>query len=122
MCGAKPPLYSSRFRSMTEDYLTPMEPTFEALGPPPISMEQGVRERTRTRMGVMPGTHMGEIASSLMLFKGFSVSMMMKHWARAGTMPTGTDRAQYVARLEKNIGTTINEAAFAQATGANNNN
>lgn len=62
-------------------------------------MEQGIRERTRTRMGVMPGTHMGELASSLMLFKGFSVSMMMKHWARAGTMPTGTDRAQYVARL-----------------------
>lgn len=62
-------------------------------------MEQGVRERTRTRMGVMPGTHMGELASSLMLFKGFSVSMMMKHWARAGTMPTGTDRAQYIARL-----------------------
>jgi hypothetical protein len=62
-------------------------------------MEQGVRERTRTRMGVMPGTHMGELASSLMLFKGFSISMMMKHWARAGTMPTGTDRAQYVARL-----------------------
>jgi peptidyl-prolyl cis-trans isomerase D len=30
--------------------------------------------------------------------------------------------AQYVARLEKNIGTTVNEAAFAQATGANNNN
>lgn len=62
-------------------------------------MEQGVRERTRTRQGIMPGTHMGELASSLMLFKGFSVSMMMKHWARAGTMPTGTDRAQYVARL-----------------------
>jgi hypothetical protein len=62
-------------------------------------MEQGVRERTRTRMGVMPGTHMGELASSLMLFKGFSVTMMMKHWARAKTMPTGTDRALYVARL-----------------------
>jgi peptidyl-prolyl cis-trans isomerase D len=29
--------------------------------------------------------------------------------------------AQYVTRLEKDIGTNINEAAFAQATGANNN-
>jgi peptidyl-prolyl cis-trans isomerase D len=29
--------------------------------------------------------------------------------------------AQYVSRLEKDIGTTINEAAFAQVTGANNN-
>jgi peptidyl-prolyl cis-trans isomerase D len=28
--------------------------------------------------------------------------------------------AQYVTRLEKDIGTTINEAAFAQVTGANN--
>src|SRR5215472_7440795 len=29
--------------------------------------------------------------------------------------------AQYVAKLEKDIGTTINETAFAQVTGANNN-
>jgi nucleoside-diphosphate-sugar epimerase len=43
LCGAKPPLYSSRFHSMTQDYLTPMGPTFEVLGMPPISMEQGVR-------------------------------------------------------------------------------
>jgi peptidyl-prolyl cis-trans isomerase D len=30
--------------------------------------------------------------------------------------------AQYVTKLESNIGTTINEAAFAQVTGASNNN
>jgi peptidyl-prolyl cis-trans isomerase D len=29
--------------------------------------------------------------------------------------------AQYVARLEKDVGTTVNEAGFAQVTGANNN-
>ena len=29
--------------------------------------------------------------------------------------------AQYVARLETQIGTSINEAAFAQVTGANSN-
>ncbi len=29
--------------------------------------------------------------------------------------------AQYVSRLEKDIGTSINEAALAQVTGANNN-
>ena len=29
--------------------------------------------------------------------------------------------AQYVAKLEKDIGTTVNEAGFAQVTGANNN-
>jgi nucleoside-diphosphate-sugar epimerase len=42
--GIKSPIFSSRFRSMTEDYVTPMEPTFAALGYPPISMEEGVRE------------------------------------------------------------------------------
>ena len=30
--------------------------------------------------------------------------------------------AQYVTKLEKDIGTSINEAAFAQVTGASNNN
>ena len=29
--------------------------------------------------------------------------------------------AQYVTKLESDIGTTINEAAFAQVTGANSN-
>ncbi len=29
--------------------------------------------------------------------------------------------AQYVAKLEKDVGTTVNEASFAQVTGANNN-
>lgn len=42
--GGRFPLYSSRFRSMTEDYLTPMAPTFAALGPPPVALEQGVRD------------------------------------------------------------------------------
>jgi peptidyl-prolyl cis-trans isomerase D len=28
--------------------------------------------------------------------------------------------AQYVSKLESDIGTTINQAAFAQVTGANN--
>ncbi len=42
--GGKFPIFSSRYRSMTEDYVTPMEPTFEALGPSPISMHEGVRE------------------------------------------------------------------------------
>ena len=62
-------------------------------------MEQGVRERVSKRMGTRPGTNMGELGASMMLFKGFSFAMMGKHYARAGTMPTGTDRAQYVARL-----------------------
>ena len=42
--GGRFPLYSSRFRSMTEDYLTPMAPTVAALGPSPVSLNQGVRD------------------------------------------------------------------------------
>jgi nucleoside-diphosphate-sugar epimerase len=42
--GVRCPIFSSRFRSMTEDYVTPMEPTFEALGPAPFSLQDGVKE------------------------------------------------------------------------------
>lgn len=42
--GVKVPIFSSRLRSMTEDYVTPMEPTFALLGPPITSLEDGVRE------------------------------------------------------------------------------
>lgn len=35
---------SSRFRSMTTDYGTPMAPTFELLGENPYSLEEGIRE------------------------------------------------------------------------------
>ena len=38
------PLTSTRFNSMTEDYLTTIEKTFKVLGEPPFSMEQGVKE------------------------------------------------------------------------------
>lgn len=37
-------LTSSRLRSMTTDYLTPMEPTFEAFGEPPYSLEDGIHK------------------------------------------------------------------------------
>jgi GlcNAc-P-P-Und epimerase len=35
---------SSRFRSMTTDYRTPMEPTFQLLGENPYTLEEGIRE------------------------------------------------------------------------------
>jgi hypothetical protein len=35
---------SSRFRSMTTDYETRMEPTFELLGENPYTLEDGIRE------------------------------------------------------------------------------
>ncbi len=42
--GLQFPIFSSRYRSMTEDYPTPMEATFEAFGEPPYSFEQGIAE------------------------------------------------------------------------------
>jgi hypothetical protein len=37
------PLTTQRFASMTNDYPVPIEPTFELLGEPPYSLEDGVR-------------------------------------------------------------------------------
>jgi nucleoside-diphosphate-sugar epimerase len=42
--GGRFPIQSSRLRSMTENYITPMEPTFSVFGRPPISLQQGVTE------------------------------------------------------------------------------
>jgi GlcNAc-P-P-Und epimerase len=42
--GGKFPIFSSRYRSMTEDYVTVMEPTYATLGQPRISVQQGVQE------------------------------------------------------------------------------
>jgi len=41
------PLTSSRYRSMTQDYVTPIGETFETFGPPPFSLEQGVDETVK---------------------------------------------------------------------------
>ena len=38
------PLTSSRVKSMTTNYLTPMDKTFDAFGVPPYTLEKGVRE------------------------------------------------------------------------------
>jgi len=43
LTGKKFPLFTSRYRSMTQDYLVNMEPTFAALGPPLFSVDQGVK-------------------------------------------------------------------------------
>ena len=42
--GIKFPITTSRFRSMTTNYLVPMEPTFQTLGPPPCSLRDGIVE------------------------------------------------------------------------------
>lgn len=40
--GYRFPINSSRFKSMTTDYLVPIEPTFEAFGEPPYSLLEGI--------------------------------------------------------------------------------
>ena len=42
--GRSFPLFSSRYRSMTQSYLINMDPTFAVLGPPKYSLEEGVNE------------------------------------------------------------------------------
>ncbi|HPF66139.1 MAG TPA: NAD(P)-dependent oxidoreductase [Flavobacteriales bacterium] len=41
------PINSGRFRSMTSDYITPMDRTIDAFGEAPWSLEEGVRETVR---------------------------------------------------------------------------
>jgi nucleoside-diphosphate-sugar epimerase len=42
--GRKFIMYSFRFRNMIDDYIVPLEPTLQLLGPPEISMQQGIQE------------------------------------------------------------------------------
>ena len=41
------PITSGRYRSMTTDYITPMDRTIEALGEAPFGMDEGIRETIR---------------------------------------------------------------------------
>ena len=41
--GLRFPLFTTRYRSMTQDYVVDMEPTFRALGKPRYSVEEGAR-------------------------------------------------------------------------------
>lgn len=61
--------------------------------------DTGARERARMSIGTTAGSVGGELVRSGMLFKGFNAAIMMKHWARASAMPTGTDRIAYATRL-----------------------
>jgi nucleoside-diphosphate-sugar epimerase len=44
MFGWNAPIFSSRYRSMTEDYWTPTDRTLDVFGPPPYSLADGVGE------------------------------------------------------------------------------
>jgi len=45
--GLQCPINSSRYRSMTQDYIADLQPTFELLGPPAYTLEEGVAETLR---------------------------------------------------------------------------
>lgn len=62
-------------------------------------MDTGARERAGMFLGTQSGTPSGELYRSALLFKSFAWSMMQKHWARAGAMPTALDRWNYASRL-----------------------
>lgn len=62
-------------------------------------MDTGARERVSMTFGTQAGTGAGELTRAAFLFKSFSWSMMHKHWTRAASMPTASDRASYAARL-----------------------
>jgi GlcNAc-P-P-Und epimerase len=55
--GLRVPLTSSRFRSMTEDYITPTEGSIQALGASGVSLDEGVRE-------TVDWLHRGELSIS----------------------------------------------------------
>lgn len=44
LVGMRFPIQSSRFRSMTEDYLVPMEQTLQVLGEPLLTLQEGIKE------------------------------------------------------------------------------
>jgi hypothetical protein len=62
------------------------------------AMDTGPRQRLTITRGTQRGTVPGEIWRSMMLFKGFAASMMLKHWARAADMP-GFGKIKYMAPL-----------------------
>ncbi len=47
LVGVRFPISTSRYRSMTEDYLVPIQPTLDVAGQSPFSLEQGVEEVVR---------------------------------------------------------------------------
>lgn len=51
------------------------------------AMDTGPRQRVHMQAGTSKGTVGGELTRSVLLFKSFAASMMMKHWMRAASMP-----------------------------------
>ena len=62
-------------------------------------VEAGLRERTFMTPGLRKGTAMGEIVKSMLQFKSFSASFLMRHGSRAMSQKTLQGRAYYAASL-----------------------
>lgn len=75
-------------------------------------IEPGAKERAFMGAGIQRGTWKGELTRSFFLFKSFPLAMIMRHWTRGMSMPTGTGRAAYLATLF--AATTVLGAASMQ--------
>lgn len=62
-------------------------------------VEAGLRERTFMTPGLRKGTAMGEIVKSMLQFKSFSASFLMRHGSRAMAQKTLQGRVYYAASL-----------------------
>ncbi len=62
-------------------------------------IEPGVRERTALYGGTRRGTLGGEVLRGALQFKAFPISILMRHGARAMSMPTGIGKIGYSAAL-----------------------
>lgn len=63
--GKRAPIDSTRFDSMTEDYLTPMDKTFAAIGQPKYTVEQGMEQTLDWVRGYAPHLFSGEGVKNL---------------------------------------------------------
>lgn len=80
-------------------------------------MDQGARERTKVTLGTSKGSVGGELTRSMMLFKGFSASMMMKHWGRMSSLqdaPMGWNNPTFKYGLTLGVVGTIAAATANQ--------
>lgn len=74
-------------------------------------IEPGARERSMMTMGTQRGTWKGEIVRSFFLFKGFPLSLIMRHWARGMAQGSVGGKALYIGSL---IASTTILGAVAQ--------
>lgn len=62
-------------------------------------IEPGTRERAMMGANLQRGTWKGELTRSVMLFKSFPLSMILKHWQRALSEPTAVRKTKALVAL-----------------------